>query len=134
MVDVDPGAIWEALQQAQTWAGIGPIEEVWDAEHAADGSLSFYRWSADAAGRRWEGTATTTEAARPEYMTMALETAEMRGTITVGVEDEGPSAVTVTLEAATTGLMASLFWGVISGAIERGLPRQVESFATRLGA
>jgi carbon monoxide dehydrogenase subunit G len=131
-VDIEPDDVWGALQRAETWAGIGPIDEVWDAEHAADGSLRSYRWRADAAGRRWEGTAVTSDADPPDTMSMALETAEMRGTITVAVEGRGPAAVTVTLEAEATGMLAALFWGVISAAISRGLPQQVEEFAARL--
>lgn len=131
-VAADPPAIWSALQRAETWAGIGPIDEVRDARHDAGGALRSYRWSADAAGRRWEGTATTTEAIPSERMTMALETTEMRGTITVSVQAGGPSAVTVTLDAETTGMLATLFWGVISTAIKHGLPGQVEGFAARL--
>jgi carbon monoxide dehydrogenase subunit G len=135
-VAADATVIWRALQEAETWAGIGPIEEVWEAEHTPDGGLASYRWSADAAGRRWEGTAATTKADPLKAMVMALTTAEMRGTIavTIAPEAEDVSNITVDLQAEATGMLATLFWGVISGAIRSGLPKQVQRFGARLTA
>ena len=37
--------------------------------------------------------------------------------------------MTVTLTARSRSLLAGMFWGVVSDALERGLPRQVDRFA-----
>jgi len=131
-----PGRVWAALQEAGTWAGIGPIDEVWDATHDDGGMLAGFRWSADAAGRRWEGTATTAEARSGERITLALRSSEVRGTLTAALEGDGTGAtrVDVSLDVEPAGLLAGMFWGVVSGAIRRGLPGHVEEFAARFSA
>jgi carbon monoxide dehydrogenase subunit G len=134
-VSAPPEAVWDALQHADAWAGIGPIDDVWDSEHDPDGTLAGYRWSANAAGRSWKGTARRTDASRPARMSLKLETDEMRGTITTDLVS-GPAGteLTVTLRAEATGMLATLFWGVISSAIGRGFSRQVEAFGGRFSA
>ena len=56
----------------------------------------------------------------------------LAGTITVTLVPDGDTTVmTVTLTARSRGLLAGMFWGVVSDALERGLPRQVDQFAAR---
>ena len=55
-VSASPDAVYSSLQDPDTWKGIGPIDEVWDATHD-DGRLASFRWSARAAGRSWAGNA-----------------------------------------------------------------------------
>lgn len=121
--------VWEALQKADTWSNIGPIDDVWDAEHAEDGTLMSYRWSARAAGRSWKGTATTAETAPGRWMRLDLASPEIVGAITVELHHH---RVTVSMEAAPRGMLATMFWGTVREALERGLPRQVEAFAKSL--
>ena len=127
-------SIWAALQDAATWGGIGPIEKAWDAEHDENGSLQSYRWSANAAGRPWKGTARTTAAAAGESMEMAIATKEIRGTVTIALTRDGESTdVTVKLQAEPAGMMATLFWGAVKETIASGFRQQVEEFAASLG-
>jgi carbon monoxide dehydrogenase subunit G len=128
-----PDAIWVALQDAATWGGIGPIEKAWDAEHGEDGSLQSYKWSANAAGRTWKGTARTTAAVAGESMEMAITTKEIRGIVTITLTPEGESTdVAVRLQAEPAGMMATLFWRAVKDTIASGFNRQVEEFAWRL--
>lgn len=130
-----PDEVWLALQDPTTWEGIGPIDAVWDAQHSDDGTLSSYRWSATAAGKRWEGSATTTEAAAPSLLRLTLKSSEVKGYIETAVSPNGSGTeVTVTLRAEAVGMLSTMFWGVVRGALERGLPDQVESFGRRLDA
>ncbi len=130
-----PDAIWAALQDAATWGGIGPIEKAWDAEHGEDGSLQSYRWSANAAGRTWKGTARITAAVAGESMEMAIATKEIRGTIIITLTPDGESTdVAVRLQAEPAGMMATLFWGAVRDTIASGFDRQVEEFAEELGS
>ena len=46
---------------------------------------------------------------------------------------DGGSSITVTMLARSNGFLASMFWGAIAGALERGLRSQVEALAERLG-
>lgn len=121
--------VWGALQKAATWSNIGPIDEVWDAEHGEDGTLTSYRWSARAAGRTWKGTATTAQATPGERMRLDLTSSEIVGAITVELRDH---QVTVSMQASPKGTLATMFWGTVRAALERGLPDQVKAFAQSL--
>jgi hypothetical protein len=121
--------VWEALQDAQTWSNIGPIDAVWDSEHTADGTLARYRWSANAAGRSWKGTATTAEAHPGVRMRLDLTSSEIVGAIAVELHQD---FITVSMEASPRGFLATMFWGTVKAALESGLPEQVEAFARAL--
>ena len=124
-----PARVWAALQRAETWKNIGPIEEVWDATHDDEGSLTGYRWSAHAAGRMWNGHARTTESEREKRLRLTLDSPEIHGTIDVEINGD---EITVSMDAAPKGLLATMFWGTVRAALERGLPAQVEAFAAAL--
>jgi hypothetical protein len=128
-VEASPSDVWTALQRAETWKNIGPIEEVWDATHDDAGSLTGYRWSAHAAGRTWSGQARTTDSQRERRLRLTLDSPEIHGAISVEIEG---GEITVSMEAAPKGLLATMFWGTVRGALERGLPAQVEAFAAAL--
>ncbi|HSG79232.1 MAG TPA: SRPBCC family protein [Acidimicrobiia bacterium] len=132
VVRARPADVWTRLQDAETWSGIGPIDDVWDATHGDDGVISGYRWSATAAGRSWKGTARTTEAVPEERLTLTLTSSEVRGTLTTKVSPTGEgSHLTVTLKVETVGMLSTLFWGVVRTAMEHGLPKQVEDFGAK---
>lgn len=127
-------AVITALQDPETWKGIGPIDSVWDARHD-DGALSSFRWSARAAGRSWEGTATRRPPRDGAAMTLGLDSPEVGGEISVALSPNGDGTVlTVTMVARSKGLLAGMFWGVISDALRSGLPAQVEEFGAGLRA
>ncbi|MFH1104229.1 MAG: SRPBCC family protein [Actinomycetota bacterium] len=124
-------AVWQALQSAETWKGIGPIDRVWDAVNDPDGNLAGYRWSATAAGRQWEGTARRTALDPGRSLRLDLDSSEIVGAIEVSVAPGGSSRLTVTLEASPKGVLATVFWGVAREALRRGLDDHVEEFARR---
>ncbi len=129
-VSADPEVLAAALQDEETWKGIGPIDDVWDATH--DGPrLTGFRWNARAVGKTWEGTAH--RVAKAEHpMRLDLDSAEIAGSISVDLEDANEGTqVTVTLAAQSKGMLAGMFWGVVADALRRGLERQVEAFAAR---
>lgn len=130
-VEATPETIHAALQNPETWKGIGPIDDVWDASHHGD-ELAGFSWSARAAGKTWEGTARRSGDDGIDSMTLDLDSPEIGGSITVSVEptDAGTS-LTVTLDAHSKGLLAGMFWGVVANALRRGLARQVDSFGDR---
>lgn len=129
-------AIWERLQLADTWRGIGPIEDVWDPTHGEDGVLTSYQWSANVGPRTYRGTARTTEATIPERLQLAIDGGEIRGTLTTELESldgTGSTQLTVSLDLEATSGMTALLFPVIAEVVGRGLPTQVDRFAAEVG-
>lgn len=127
-VEATPEAIYAALQQPDTWKGIGPIDDVWDATHDDD-RLTGFRWTARAAGKSWKGTARRAAERASGAMTLDLDSSEIAGSITVLLEpNEYTTALTVELAVRSKGLLAGMFWGVVTDALRKGLPGQVETF------
>ncbi len=130
-----PPAVWHQMQQPDTWAGLGPIERVWDPEWE-DGTLCSYRWEAQVGPRAVEGVATTRQALPQELMVVDLRAGNFSGLLTtelsLGADDE--TVVHVVLAIETADVMLSLVFPIISDAIRKGLPDQVESLAERIAA
>lgn len=127
-VAASPESVAAALQVASTWKGIGPIDDVWDATHEGS-DLTGFSWSARAAGKSWEGTATRGEETKPGTMTLDLDSSEIAGALTVSyAPDDRGTALTVALFAESKGVLAGMFWGVVADALRRGLPNQIEEF------
>ncbi len=123
-------AVWTALQSDATWAGIGPVDEVWGAAHTADGSLDSFQWSAHVGPTKYKGTAVVAIADPPHHMKLNLDSVEqLTGSLIADVENGDEPQLTVTLEVVSKGAMASLFFPIIAEAVGRGLPTQVEQFA-----
>ena len=126
-----PAEIWIALQDAETWLGLGVMDSVFNAV-VEDGRLTSFDWTAAAAGTRHRGRSRTIDAVPGQLMVLALDSAEVAGEIAVALaaEAEG-TALTVTLTARSRGLIAGMFWGKISEALGDGLVEQVDGFAAR---
>jgi len=124
-----PDAIWEALQSAETWRGLGVMDSVSNPV-VERGRLTAFDWTAVAAGTRHRGRSRTIAATPGRLMTLALDSAEVAGEITVALTAEaGGSALTVTLVARPRGFIAGMFWGKIAAALGKGLATQVDRFA-----
>jgi len=123
-----------ALQHATTWANIGPVENVHDAVHNGEGNLDSFRWSTTVAARRYPGTAFVAAAEPGERMLLELDAQEVAGTLEARLEanGDGTTIVTVTLQVTSQGTLSTLFFPVISEAIAKGLPAQVEHFAAAM--
>jgi carbon monoxide dehydrogenase subunit G len=127
--------LWQILQNADTWANIGPVERVWDPVHDAAGTLMSYRWSTTVAGRPYEGTAKTMAAEPPSSIQQELDGGEVAGVLTTRLSpnaDPSHTTITVHLEVSSRGALSAMFFPIIADAINRGLPDQVEEFAGRL--
>ena len=129
-VNASPDVVWDRLQEAEAWAEIGPIDDVWDAIHDAGGALQSFHWSTRAAGRSFNGTATTVLAVPGERMVVDLDTSEVVGAVDVTIAD---SAIEVTMSLRSVGLLATMFFGVVSDAVGGGLADHVDAFAAHFG-
>ena len=133
--DASTDAVWDSLQQAETWAGIGPVEDVSDAEITVDGLLQSFRWSTTVGMKRYPGTARVASYELGEHMKLELDAREVAGTLETHLSPngEGTTVVTVTLEVVSRGTLSTLFFPVVSETIAKGLPEQVDRFAAGLG-
>ncbi|MCP3995839.1 MAG: SRPBCC family protein [bacterium] len=127
-------AVWESLQNAETWANIGPVEGVHDAVHGEDGDLTSFRWHTSVAARRYPGVAAVSEAQPQERMLLELDAREVVGSLEALLEPngDGTTVITINLRVTSKGTLSTLFFPVVSEAIAKGLPRQVDEFARSL--
>lgn len=124
-----PSQVWESLQRASTWMGLGVMDEVTH-ETVRDGRLVSFDWVASVGSTRHKGTARVTLAEPGTRMVLALKSSEVEGELEVSMRGVGSSsALDVTLTARPRGFLGSMFWGRIADALGRGLPARVEEFA-----
>lgn len=128
-ITVDLGQAWQSLQDPDTWAAIGGVDRVFDVRTNPDGTLAGYRFEAQAGGRSFAGEARAVESRPGELMTLQIDSPELAGVIEVRLTD---GRLDVGLDLRSVGLLASLFFPVIGGALRAGFPRQVETLASRL--
>ncbi|MBT8197328.1 MAG: SRPBCC family protein [Acidimicrobiia bacterium] len=126
--------VWAQLNEVDTWAHIGPVDNVSDPVYDDDGLASF-RWSTSVGPRSFQGTAVRDEFTEMERMSFILDAGEMTGSISTELDaDDEATELVVTLGIEAKGLLSSMFFGVIRDAVGRGLPAQVDEFAHRIGA
>ena len=126
-------AVWDRLQDAETWASIGPIEEVWDAVHAGD-DLDSFRWRTTVGPAGYQGSMTVVESERPHRMRLSLDAGEVSGELVAELEPAtaGSTTVRITLVVVSRGMLSTMFFPAISQAVGNGLPDQVEAFAASI--
>jgi carbon monoxide dehydrogenase subunit G len=134
-VDAPRDAVWDSLQQPDMWRSVGPVQELWDPT-VEDGVLTGFQWSTNVGGMVYNGTGVAIDQERPDHYSLVLDTSEMAGTITVDLTDANPggTVLDVTVELQSKGLLSSLFFPVVSGAIGAGLGAQIQDMAERLGS
>lgn len=135
VADAAPDEVWKTLQRAETWSNIGPVEHVSDSETDGEGNLTRFRWATTVAAKRYPGIATVRDAEPYERMTLDLDAREVVGHLETHLEPDGDgqTIVTVTLEVVSRGALSTLFFPLVSEAVAKGLPDQVDRFAESLG-
>ena len=127
--------VWSALDRPDTWEAIGGVDRVFDPDIDDQGRLRGFSFETVAAGKRYVGLATPHERVEGQKMAWRVKNSEVSGVTTVElrtVADE--TMIAVTLEVQSAGLLSSMFFPVIAGAIGNGLPRAVDQFAEGLGS
>src|SRR3990172_10830924 len=82
-----PAAIWIALQDAETWLGLGVMDSVSNPV-VEDGRLTSFDWTAAAAGTRHRGRSRTIDAVPGQLMVLALDSAEVAADIALALDAE----------------------------------------------
>jgi len=135
-VDTTPESAWQVLQQPETWGKIAGVERVYDARHSPDGVLRSYRFTVRAAGKAYEGTATTHDADAPTLMAVTIDTSEVIGTITVELAPTNPGGIdmTASLKMQARGILSALIFPLIAAAVGSGFAAQIDEIGTRMEA
>ncbi|MGH3649372.1 MAG: SRPBCC family protein [Acidimicrobiia bacterium] len=122
--------VWAALDEPGTWESIGRVNRVFDPVVDERGRLRGFSFETVAAGRNYVGTATPGAREEGRRMTWNVDSSEVRGTTTVELEPvAGGTKIQVTLQVESAGLLSSMIFPVIAGAIGSGLGDAVDEFA-----
>ena len=118
---------WAALQDPQTWSGIGPVSGVSNPRYAPDGTLEGFDWVANIGGKAYKGLATTTAYAKPERFELTMDTSEIAGDVIATIEPGNPGCtVTIEITFRAKGILSTMFFPAIRQALASGFPRQIE--------
>jgi len=124
---------WAALQQPETWAGIGPVSSVSAAEYVSDGTLSAFKWVADLGGKAYHGTAETTFYQAPERFELTMDNSEIAGDVIASIEGAGSGcSVTVQITFRTKGMLSAMFFPAIKQALAAGYPQQINELVAAI--
>lgn len=127
--------VWHALEQPETWEAIGGVDRVLDPVVDEEGKLQGFSFETVAAGSRYMGRATPHSREEGRVMAWKVETSEVQGVIRVeSTATESGAEIEVTLTLESVGMLSSMFFPVVAGAIGNGLPKAVEVFARELGS
>lgn len=122
--------VWNALQNPQTWEGIGGVDRVSNPILDADHQLRGFQFDTVVGGRAYVGTASPHSRLEGSLMAWDVENSEVRGVTRIELADNGTGTeITVALDVESKGFLSSMFFGAISKTIGSGLPRTVEDFA-----
>jgi carbon monoxide dehydrogenase subunit G len=121
--------VWAALNSPGTWEAIGGVDRVFNPKVDGEGRLQGFSFDTVAGGKKYVGTATPHERVEGERMAWDVQTSEVRGVTSVRLDTRnGSTVVTVTLHVESAGLLSSMFFPLIAGAIGNGLSQTVETF------
>ena len=125
--------VWAALDRPETWEAIGGVDRVFDPRVDEQGRLRGFSFETVAGGRKYVGVASPHLRDEGARMAWRIANSEVRGVTSVSLErHDDLTAIEVTLQVESAGLLSSMFFPVIAGAIGKGLPTAVEAFAAGL--
>ena len=127
--------VWAALDRPETWEAVGGVDRVYDPTVDADGRLQGFSFDTRAGGKAYQGTATPHERIEGRKMAWRVENSEVRGVTSIEIEsDDDATRIAVRLEVQSVGILSSMFFPIIAGAIGSGLPSAVDEFGASLGS
>ncbi len=121
------------MDRPQTWEAIPGVNRVFDPQVDPEGALRGFAFESAAGGRTYLGKATLAERFETRLMSWDLATSEINGVLSVGLFDAQPGTrVEVSLTVESLGVLSSMFFPMIAGAIGSGFPQAVDRFAASL--
>ena len=127
---------WAALQRPDVWEDIAGVQRVTNPRYDSSGVLTGYAFTVQAGPSTFAATAKTTSASPPERLVLAIDSTEIKGTLTtvLAEHDEAATRVTVAVEMRAKGFLAQMFYPIVAQTVRTGLPAQVQAFAFKLSA
>ncbi|CAN5896265.1 hypothetical protein BH23ACT5_BH23ACT5_07640 [soil metagenome] len=127
-----PTQVWKRLQDPTTWAAVAGVDHTSDHEFAGD-SLVRFRFTTSISGVTYRGRARVTASEPETSMSLAIESSEIAGDILVAL---APAATGSDLEVVMTmrpaGLVGTLVFPLVSGAVSSGFGDSVDRLAARM--
>jgi hypothetical protein len=121
------------LNEPRSWESISGVDRILDSIVDQEGQLRGFSFESVAAGKKYLGRATPAGREPERMLAWDIETSEIRGRIIVSLAGAGEGTrVDVTLRMESVGVLSSVFFPVITAAIEDGFPRSVDEFAAHL--
>lgn len=128
-----PSKVWESLDEPGTWEAIPGVDRVIDPVVDGDGRLRGFSFESDVGGRKYVGEATPAQREEGRLISWDIDSSEIKGKVTVGLAPaDAGTRVDVRLDVEGAGMLGSLFFPVIAGAIGKGFPTTVEEFVAGL--
>ena len=124
--------VWAALDKPETWEAIGGVDRVLDPV-IEDGQLKGFSFETITRGKTYLGQARPDRRDEGRLMSWSIANSEIEGKMAVALATtEERTRVTVTLDVESRGLVSTMLFPVIAGALGRGLPKAVDDFAKSL--
>jgi hypothetical protein len=123
--------VWSALDEPYTWEAVPGVDRVVDPIVDPSGRLRSFSFETVVGGKTYLGQAAPAGREDEKLMAWDIKTTEIRGRVTVGLSpvDDG-TRVFVDLRVEGTGVLGSLFFPIIAGAIGNGFVEAVERFVS----
>ena len=121
---------WDALQDHNTWANIGPVSSVSNPVNQSDGVLTSFDWVADVGSKAYDGKAWVTDYDMLSRYDVTMDSSEIAGDVVATITPVGDTCdVTIEITFRTKGMLSAMFFPAIKAALSSGFPQQVEDLA-----
>jgi hypothetical protein len=125
--------VWKQLQHPSIWAQIGGVERLSGERFDEEGELLGYSFVIIVGGSEYHGTATRGVAIRGKQMVMEIDSTQVSGEISMGLEPEGDATwVALSLSIASKGFFSSMLFPLIVKAVAGGFDEAAAAFVNSL--
>ncbi len=125
--------VWARFDEPTTWEAIPGVDRVIEPKVDPLGRLQGFSFESDVGGRKYVGEATPAGREEGRLIGWDIDSSEIKGKVTVGLAPEATGTrVEVRLDVEGAGMLGSLLFPVIAGAIGKGFPATVEEFVAGL--
>jgi hypothetical protein len=122
---------WDALQNHDTWANIGPVSSVSNPVNQPDGVLASFDWVAMVGSKAYNGKAWVTGYDLISRYELTMDSSEIAGDVVATITPDGDACnVTIEITFRTKGMLSAMFFPAIKSALASGFPQQIEDLAS----
>lgn len=118
-----------------TWEGVAGVDRVQAPTMDQAGRLVGFSFESAIGGSNYLGNATLNARDEGRLIGWDIENAEIRGSITVTLDEASPGTLlSVDLELSSKGMLSTMFFPIIARTIGNGLPKTVDAFAAQFSS